>query len=204
MNETFDALAARSPDELRTALESALGVRAAAPARSYLAARTPELDAADFVALLEWVEPQGEEYRFALVRRTGAEARLATNAAVRRDDEGWVLEEAGDVRVFALDPDSRAHALARGLESVEIAEGVGGQTGVFDGATDLLTLGAAAQRSRCILYGYDYPILTEGATPPASEPDRAHHQAIHDVLRLLVEVLASGAEPVETEPVAGG
>lgn len=202
MNDVFVRLAAHTADDLRPAIDLALAIRAAAPARAFLEARAADIDAADFAALLEWIEPQGEEYRFVLVVRNGGVTWLATSTSIRKEDDQWLVGEPGDVRVYDIGPDSRARTLADDLETARFVDGVGGRTGVFDGATDLLTLRTAVGTAACILHGYEYRVFSGDPTVPASDPDVARYAAIDAVFVLLTAVLEHGPTPIETVPIA--
>lgn len=202
MSQTFASLAEEAPTRLGGQLRAALGIRAAAPARTYLDEHVADLAAADFVALLESVESFGEEYRFVLVRRDGEATVLITNVAVHREEDAWRLDEPGDIRVYAVTPGSEAAVLARDLEKLRVESGVGGRPGVFDGTTDLFTLRAAAGEFLCTLYGYDYEVFTGEPLRPDGDPDRARYAAIEGVLRLLTSLLSGNPAPIERIPIA--
>lgn len=201
MTNTFASLAEDAPAPLRGQFRAALEIRAAAPARAYLDARTADRAAADFVALLESVEPFGETYRFVLVRRDGGTSVLVTNVTVQREeDESW-LDDSGDIRVYALTPGSESAARARDLERLRFQSGAGGKAGVFDGTTDLLTLRAAGAESLCALYGYDYEVFTAEPVRPDGEPDAGRYAAIDAVFRLLMRLLSENPPPIERIPI---
>lgn len=190
----FADLVQEGPPELSSRFDAALHTRFNSAQRPYVVGLTPDpaVDPSRWV-LVEGVDLDGW-YRVIFIQRGPDRVVLVTNLRLSGDPELFVGPPGPLVEYHLTDPAS-AEAVESLMSAAEFSDGVGGNTGVFDGMVQFCKLGSAGSLSRTALFGYGYPGFIRNPVPPRGA-DAPRWAVIARTYELWRDLMATGPMPV--------